>query len=34
MADALVEKVVVHGRDRIEIVWRFSDEVYGFIMGE
>ncbi len=34
MADALVKKVTVYAKDRVEIEWDFSEDVYGFIMGE
>lgn len=32
MAETLVKKVTVYGKDRFEIEWNFSDSVYQFIM--
>lgn len=34
MADTLVKKVVVYEKDRFEIEWNFSEDVYKFITGE
>lgn len=33
MADALVKRVVVYARDRMEIEWNFSESAYRFITG-
>lgn len=33
MVQALIDKVLVTNPEHVEIVWKFSDEIYKFIMG-
>ena len=33
MVQALIDKVLVTDPEHVEIVWKFSDEIYNFIMG-